>query len=89
MSNPEHSPARPAARRHRSPAVILARVVAYFVAAWTTIAVLAAGLFPGALWATLAVAAYFILPLVVFLRWRGWPFYPNAAFRLLIVRPFL
>src|SRR5262249_36401974 len=21
-------------------------------------------------------------------RWRGWPFYPNAAFRLFIVRPF-
>jgi predicted MPP superfamily phosphohydrolase len=38
---------------------------------------------------TLAVAAYFILPLIVFLRWRGWPFYPSAAFRLLIVRPFL
>jgi uncharacterized protein len=22
-------------------------------------------------------------------RWRGWPFYPNAAFRLLVVRPVL
>ena len=89
MSTPEPASVQPAARRRRSPAVILARVVAYFVAAWTTIAVLAAGLFPGALWMTLAVAAYFILPLIVFLRWRGWPFYPSAAFRLLIVRPFL
>ena len=79
----------PPRRRRLSPAAIAARVVAYFAAAWGTIAVLATGLFPGASIATLAVAAYFTLPLVVFLRWRGWPFYPNAAFRLLIVRPFL
>jgi hypothetical protein len=26
---------------------------------------------------------------LVYLRSRGWPFYPNAAFRLLVVRPFL
>jgi len=77
------------ARRRRSAAAIAARVVAYFVAAWGTVAVLATGLFPGADIATFAVAAYFTLPLVVFLRWRGWPFYPSAAFRLLIVRPFL
>ena len=76
-------------RRPRSPAAIAARVILYFVSAWTTIAVLAAGLFPGALLATLALAAWFTLPLVVFLRWRGWPFYPSAAFRLLVVRPFL
>ena len=69
--------------------MIAARVVVYFGAAWGTIAALAAGLFPGALPLTLALAVYFTLPLVVFLRWRGWPFYPNAAFRLLVVRPFL
>jgi uncharacterized protein len=51
--------------------------------------VLGAGLFPGAPLAILALAAYCTLPLLVFLRWRGWPFYPNAAFRLLVVRPFL
>lgn len=69
--------------------MIAARVVVYFGAAWGTIAALAAGLYPGALPVTLALAVYFTLPLVVFLRWRGWPFYPNAAFRLLVVRPFL
>jgi predicted MPP superfamily phosphohydrolase len=84
----DSGPARPR-RRRLSPAAIAARVVAYFAAAWGTIAVLAGGLFPGARLTTLVVAAYFTLPLVVFLRWRGWPFYPNAAFRLLVVRPFL
>ncbi len=59
------------------------------MAAWGIIALLTAGLFPGAWLVTLAVGAYFTLPLVIFLRRRGWPFYPNAAFRLLIVRPFL
>jgi predicted MPP superfamily phosphohydrolase len=67
---------------------ILLRVVPYFVVAWGTIAVLAAGLFPGALAAAIAVAAYVTIPLIVFVRRRGWPFYPGAAFRLLVVRPF-
>src|SRR5690348_6509213 len=85
MSNAEQTPRR----RPRSAAAIAARVAIYFFAAWATIGVLAAGLFPGALVVTLALAAWFTLPLIVFLRWRGWPFYPSAAFRLLIVRPFL
>lgn len=76
-------------RRPRSAAAIAARVILYFATAWATISVLAAGLFPGALVTTLALAAWFTLPLVVVLRWRGWPFYPSAAFRLLVVRPFL
>jgi uncharacterized protein len=76
-------------RRGRSRAAISARVVAYFAAAWGTIAVLATGLFPDALLVTVAVAAYFTTPLVIFLRRRGWPFYPKAAFRLFVVRPFL
>ena len=46
-------------RRGRSPAVVAARVVVYFRTAWRTIAALAAGLFPGALSVTLALAAYF------------------------------
>ena len=79
----------PPRRRRRSAASIAARVVLYFVAGWATIAILASGLFPGALAATAALALWFTLPLLVFLRWRGWPFYPNAAFRLLVVRPFL
>jgi hypothetical protein len=69
-------------------ALIGARLAAYLVVAWGTLAALAAGLFPGALAATIGVALYTTLPLVAFLRWLGWPFYPGRAFRLLIVRPF-
>jgi hypothetical protein len=36
-----------------------------------------------------ALAAYCTLPLLLFVRWRGWPFYPGAAFRLFVVRPAL
>lgn len=37
---------------------------------------------------TILIALYTTLPLVAFLRWRGWPFYPGAKFRLMVVRPF-
>jgi predicted MPP superfamily phosphohydrolase len=67
---------------------IAARILSYFGVAWGTIVALATGLFPGSGLVALAVAAYFTAPLIAFLRWRGWPFYPNAAFRLFIVRPF-
>jgi predicted MPP superfamily phosphohydrolase len=67
---------------------IAARVIAYFGIAWGTIALLVHGLFPGALAVAVAVAVYFTAPLLAFIRWRGWPFYPNAAFRLFVVRPF-
>jgi len=87
MSNSEGP--HPSPRRRAPRTAIALRVVAYFIAAWGTIAVLAAGLFPAALVVTLALALYGTLPLVVFLRSLGWPFYPNAAFRLLVVRPFL
>jgi predicted MPP superfamily phosphohydrolase len=60
------------------------RVLLYFIIAWGTIIVLA-----GHSWfAAVLLALYFTAPLIAFLRWRGWPFYPSAAFRLLIVRPF-
>src|SRR5512138_750586 len=78
-----------AARRRVSGRIIALRVLAYFVAAWGTIALLADRAFPGALPAALTLAAYCTLPLVLFIRWRGWPFYPNGAFRLLVVRPVL
>ena len=68
--------------------VIAARVGLYLTACWVTIGVLANGLFPHAVLAVVGLALYTTLPLVVFVRWRGWPFYPNAAFRLLVVRPF-
>lgn len=68
--------------------VIAVRVALYLAACWLTIGMLASGLFPGALGAVGAVALYTTIPLVIFARWRGWPFYPGAAFRLLVIRPF-
>jgi len=68
--------------------VIAARVALYLGACWLTIGMLANGLFPHAIPVVVALALYTTLPLLVFMRWRGWPFYPNAAFRLLVVRPF-
>src|SRR5688572_32187612 len=70
------------------PMVIAVRVGVYLAACWLTIGVLANGLFPHAVLAVVGLALYTTLPLVAFIRWRGWPFYPNAAFRLLVVRPF-
>jgi predicted MPP superfamily phosphohydrolase len=68
--------------------VIAARLGIYLAASWLIIGGLANGLFPYALTVVLAWAIYTILPLAVYARWRGWPFYPKAAFRLLVVRPF-
>lgn len=82
MSNPHGQAARARGR------TILTRLALYLVATWGTLAVLAHGLVPGGAWVVAAVAVYVNVPLVVFLRWRGWPFYPRAWFRLLVVRPF-
>ena len=76
------------ARRATRLSTILVRAVAYLVLAWATLIVLARGLFPGAALVVLLVALYTTVPLVAFVRWRGWPFYPGRAFRLLVVRPF-
>jgi len=70
------------------PFVIALRVGLYLVACWLTIASLANGLFPHAVLSVGLLALYTTVPLAVFIRFRGWPFYPNAAFRLLVVRPF-
>src|SRR5438128_742098 len=75
---------RPAAR----PAVIALRLAVYFLVAWGVIVGLAGGLFPLARSLTVLLAAYTTVPLLAFIAWRGWPFYPGAAFRLLVVRPF-
>src|SRR5438067_2441846 len=72
----------------RTIARIALRLGGYLLAAWGTVALLAAGTVPAAAAVTLLVAVYTTLPLLVFARWRGWPFYPGAAFRLLVVRPF-
>jgi len=68
--------------------LIAVRLGLYLGASWLIIASLANGLFPHALAVVLALAIYTTLPLAVYARWRGWPFYPEAAFRLLVVRPF-
>ncbi len=81
---PEHRRARGANRV----STIVARAVAYLVVAWATLVVLARGLFPGAALVVLLVAVYTTVPLVAFVRWRGWPFYPGRGFRLFVVRPF-
>ena len=78
----------PRPRRKANPVRIALTVGAYLAAAWGTIVVLSAGLFTGAAALAIAVAAYTTVPLLVFVRWRGWPFYPGKAFRLLVVRPF-
>lgn len=64
------------------------RLGLYLGASWLIVSGLANGLFPHAVLVVLALAAYTTLPLAVYARWRGWPFYPKAAFRLLVVRPF-
>src|SRR6478735_6577585 len=68
--------------------IIAVRLGLYLGASWLIIASLANGLFPHALAIVGALAFYTTLPLAVYARWRGWPFYPKAAFRLLVVRPF-
>src|SRR4026209_1570976 len=73
------------------PMVIAARVGLYLAACWFTIGMLANGPVPHAIPARAAAAGRAPCPprpLLVSIRWRGWPFYPNAAFRLLVVRPF-
>ena len=67
---------------------VVFRIVLYFAAAWGIVATLASGLFPGAPLVALAIAVYTTVPVLVFARWSGWPFYPGASFRLFVVRPF-
>jgi predicted MPP superfamily phosphohydrolase len=80
----------PRTRRRKPVSVvrIASRLALYLIAAWGTLGVLAAGLFPGALAALIVVAIYTTLPLLAYVRWRGWPFYPGKGFRLGVVRPF-
>ena len=81
-------PTRRARRRKISRSAIALRLGTYILATWGTLAVLASGLFEGAQLVTLAIALYTTIPIAAFAVWRGWPFYPGAAFRLLVVRPF-
>jgi predicted MPP superfamily phosphohydrolase len=71
-----------------SVAAIAVRFTAYLLVAWATLVTLAHGLFPWAAAVTIGVAVYTTIPLLVFIRWRRWPFYPGRKFRLFVVRPF-
>jgi predicted MPP superfamily phosphohydrolase len=62
------------------------RFLLYELACWTLLAVVAYGAAPGLGIFVAAIALYATIPLFFFLRWRGWPFYPRAAFRLFVVR---
>lgn len=79
----------PRPRRSRPPlATIAVRILLYLGVAWGTLAVLAQGAVPWGATAVGLVALYVTVPLAVVIVHRGWPFYPGAAFRLLVVRPF-
>ena len=65
---------------------ILVRFLAYQIASWTALAVVAHGLFRGAALLVGLFAVYTTIPLLLFVRWRGWPFYPGALFRIIVVR---
>jgi predicted MPP superfamily phosphohydrolase len=69
--------------------VILARFLGYQVAAWFAIAVVTRELGWAAPIVVALVALYTTIPLLLFVKWRGWPFYPGAAFRVLVVRAVL
>ena len=71
-----------------SPWVIATRLGLYLILTWGTLIVLARGLFTGSETLALALAIYSMVPVITFALFRGWPFYPGAAFRLLVVRPF-
>ena len=61
------------------------RFALYLAACWSVLLALSWGE-PVATVAVAAMALYVTIPLVLFIRWRGWPFYPGRWFRLLVVR---
>jgi predicted MPP superfamily phosphohydrolase len=69
------------------PRTALLKLAGYFIGCWGIVAVLAAGIPYGEVF-VVALALYTSIPLFVFLRWGGWPFYPRKAFRLFVLRVF-
>ena len=67
----------------------LIRFLGYQIAAWFALALVARGLGWAGPFIVGLLALYTTIPLLLFVRWRGWPFYPGAAFRLLVVRALL
>ena len=61
------------------------RFLAYQVAAWATLLALTIH-HPWWTVGVLLLCAYVTLPAVLLFRWRGWPFYPKALFRIFVVR---
>ena len=78
-----------ARRTGRRGATILARFIAYQLASWAALAVVSRALWSFAPIAVVVLALYTTIPLLLFVRWRGWPFYPRAWFRVLVVRVLL
>ena len=68
---------------------LLARFLAYQLASWCALGVVTRDLGWGAPTAVALIALYTTIPLLLFVKWRGWPFYPGAAFRVLVVRAVL
>jgi len=68
---------------------VLIRFLAYQVAAWFAIGIASRQLWWGAPLVVSIVALYTTIPLLLFVKWRGWPFYPTAIFRVLVVRMLL
>jgi hypothetical protein len=68
--------------------VIATRLGLYLILTWGTLIVLARGLFTGSESLALALGIWSMVPVITFAIFRGWPFYPGALFRLLVVRPF-
>jgi predicted MPP superfamily phosphohydrolase len=74
-------------RSFRLPPRALFKVAAYFIACWSAVALVVGHSRP-TLIGVIALALYTTIPLFVFLRWGGWPFYPRKAFRLFVLRVF-
>jgi predicted MPP superfamily phosphohydrolase len=68
---------------------LLARFLAYQIASWSVLGVVTRDLGWGAPLVVALIGLYTTIPLLLFVKWRGWPFYPGAAFRLLVVRAVL
>jgi predicted MPP superfamily phosphohydrolase len=65
----------------------MAKLAIYFAACWGVLGVLVAH-WRGAVIGVALFALYTTIPLFVFLRWGGWPFYPGKGFRLFVLRVF-
>ena len=68
---------------------LLARFLAYQVASWSVLGIVTRDLGWLAPVVVGLIALYTTIPLLLFVKWRGWPFYPGAGFRVLVVRAVL